>query len=39
MKIVHFILVSLQWLKAIVLFDKNQIAYLHYLWWNAFAVK
>ena len=39
MKIVHFILVSLQWLKAIVLFDKNQIAYLHYLWRDAFAAK
>ena len=39
MKTIHIILVSLQGLKAIVLFYKNQITYLHYLWWNAFAVK
>jgi len=39
MKIVHFILFILHGVKAIVLFDKNQIAYLHYLWRDVFAAK
>jgi hypothetical protein len=39
MKFVYFILVLFKYLKAIVLHEKNQIAYLHYLYASHFGFR